>query len=47
MDALFGVIESSKLSGEEASINSGTKQIHEADAISSEKAQAAGHVERK
>jgi len=49
MDALFGVVESPKLSGEEASINSGSKQIHEttANAIESEKIQSAGHVERK
>jgi sugar porter (SP) family MFS transporter len=49
MDALFGVVESPKLSGEEASINSGSKQIHEttADAIESEKVHSTGHVERK
>ena len=49
MDALFGVVESPKLSGEEASIHSASKQVHEttADAIGSEKAPAAGHVERK
>jgi hypothetical protein len=49
MDALFGVVESPKLSGEEASIRSSTKEIHEttAAAHASEKVPAAGHVERK